>query len=128
VIKDAVDTIGQQIRVRNYKNKTSVPFRDAELNLYYKGGFRPEEEYLDFLIKFGIFKQGGAWYSNEEYGLKLNGRTKIQEWLDAHPDEFNLMKIKVDEELLHANELDANNKDPELENSEEEISEEILED
>jgi recombination protein RecA len=128
VIKDAVDTIGQQIRVRNYKNKTSVPFRDAELNLYYKGGFRPEEEYLDFLIKFGIFKQGGAWYSNEEYGLKLNGRTKIQEWLDAHPEEFNLMKIKVDEELLHANELDANNKDPELESSEEEIPEDILED
>jgi hypothetical protein len=128
VIKDAVDTIGQQIRVRNYKNKTSVPFRDAEMNLYFTGGFKPEEEYLDFIIKFDIFKQGGAWFTNEEYNVKLNGRAKVQEWLNQNPEPFNKMKIQVDDLLSHANILDANNKDPNTEElkPEDEIPEDIL--
>jgi recombination protein RecA len=129
VIKDAVETIGQQIRVRNYKNKTATPFRDAEMNLYYKGGFKSEEEYLDFFIKFGIFKQGGAWYTNEEFRLKLNGRAKIQEWLNQNPEAFKTMKEKTDDLLSHETELDANNKDPTLEgDTDPEITEDMISD
>jgi protein RecA len=125
VIKDAVETIGQQIRVRNYKNKTSIPFRDAEMNLYFNGGFNADDEYLDFLIKFDIFKQGGAWYNNEEYGVKLNGRAKIQEWLKENSEAFEKFKVQVDNLLCKATLLDANNKDPSLEK---EDSENIMED
>ena len=128
VIKDAVETIGQQIRVRNYKNKTSVPFRDAEMNLYFKGGFKADEEYLDFIIKFDIFKQGGAWFTNEEYKVKLNGRVKVQEWLNQNPDAFEKFKEQVDNFLSKENNLDINNKDPSLEGDEPEITEEFLAD
>lgn len=114
VIKRGNETIGQQIRVRNYKNKTSIPFRDAVVNLYYKGGFKPEEEYLDFFISFGLFKQGGAWYTHPEYG-KFNGRAKIQEWLAEHPVEFELMRKEVDSLLCKETDLDKNNADPEKE-------------
>jgi hypothetical protein len=127
VIKDAVETIGQQIRVRNYKNKTSIPFRDAEMNLYFKGGFKPDDEYLDFIIKFNIFKQGGAWFTNDEYNVKLNGRVKVQEWLNQNSEAFEKMKNQVDELLTKETSLDINNVDPESQ-VEEEDSPEIRED
>jgi protein RecA len=130
VIKDANGTIGQQIRVRNYKNKTSIPFRDAEMNLYFNGGFKSEDEYLDFIIKFDIFKQGGAWFTNTEHNVKLNGRIKVQEWLNQNPEVFETMKAQVDEFLSKETVLDANNTDPmaEIDPPAEEITEDMITD
>jgi recombination protein RecA len=127
LLKNAEDTIGQQIRFRCYKSKIGIPFRDGEVNLLYKGGFNADDEYMDFLIKFDIFKQGGAWYSNEEYGVKLNGRTKIKEWLNENPEAFTKMKQQVDDLLSRKTVLDENNEDPDIAPPEEVITEDILE-
>ena len=81
--------IGIEMRVRNYKNKCSVPFRDAEgLKLYYKGGFDAKSEFIDFFIKFGIINQAGAYFKFELNGesYSLQGRKKLEEFLDTHPD------------------------------------------
>jgi recombination protein RecA len=130
VIKNANETIGQQIRIRNYKNKTSIAWRDAEVNLFFNGGFNSKDEYLDFIIKFEIFKQGGAWFTNEEYGVKLNGRVKVQEWLNENPEVFEKMKLQVDALLTQETSLDINNVDPETikEDSDVEITEDMLKD
>lgn len=129
LLKTAEDTIGQQIRFRCYKSKIGIPFRDAEMNLYYKGGFKSDEEYLDFIIKFEIFKQGGAWFTNEEYSVKLNGRAKVQDWLNENTEAFLKMKTQVDDSLSRESILDANNIDPNVEpvSSNDEITEDILE-
>jgi recombination protein RecA len=110
-IKDGNETAGIQIRIRNYKNKCGIPFRDANINLYYKGGFNPNEEYLQFIVDLGIFKQGGAWFTNEEFGVKLNGRDKVQNWLNDHPEEYNKMKTQVDEMLTKSTDLDKDNQE-----------------
>jgi len=106
VIKEGNETAGISIRVRNYKNKAGVPFRDANMNLYYNGGFRPDEEYIDFLASFGIVKQKGAYFYVEGEDKGLQGRVRLQEWLDSHPEEYERMKGRVDEMLVSENIFD----------------------
>lgn len=110
--------VGIHIRVRNYKNKGGVPFRDAEMDLYFDGGFKVDNEYVDFLVSLGIFKQGGAWftctYFDENNPIKCNGKQKIIEWAKANPDKYEELKAIVIAKLLgYSEELDANNVDPE---------------
>ena len=114
-LKEKDETIGQTIRVRNYKSKIGIPFRDAVMNLYFKGGFKADEEYLSFLIDLEVVKAKGAWIDAPEWGIHVNGRAKLQEWLQEHPDKYEQMKRKVDELLLNETKLDANNVDPESE-------------
>ena len=106
------EIVGIHMRVRNYKNKGGIPFRDAEMDFYFDKGFNSDNEYVDFLIKFEIFKQGGAWLTSEKYGVKVNGKAKLQEWLKEHPDEYAEMKEIVNQKLLGFNELDKGNVDP----------------
>jgi RecA/RadA recombinase len=112
-IKNKDDTIGQKIRVRNYKSKIGVPFRDAQMNLYFQGGFNPEEEYVGFLIDLGIVQASGAWINAPEYGIHVNGRAKLQEWLNEHPEEYEKLKQRVNDALKGETVLDTNNVDPE---------------
>jgi len=134
VIKSATDTLGIAIRVRNYKNKTGVPFRDANMKLYYNGGFNPDEEYIDFLIAFDIVKQKGAYFYVPGVDKSIQGRVKLQDWLNEHTSEYEEMKLKVDEMLVSENILDANNVAEEegttfgTESIGDEISEDLLED
>jgi len=109
-LKNNEEYSGIQIRYRNMKNKTGIPWRDAVMNLYFKGGFNPDEEYIDFLIKFNIVKQAAAWFSSEKYGMpKLNGRKAVQEWLNNHIKEYEEMKKQVNELLAKTTELDKDN-------------------
>ena len=134
-IKKADDVIGIQIRVRNYKNKTSVPNRDALMNLYFDGGFNSTAEYLQFIVDFDIIHKAGGWYSwvDEENKLgemetnkkgeqepkiyKWQGGEKVQAWLEEHTEIYDEFKKLVDSKLCVANELDANNVDPEAEDA-----------
>jgi hypothetical protein len=131
VIKDGNDTIGISMRVRNYKNKCGIPFRDANINLYYKGGFNPNEEYIQFIVDLGIVQQKGAYFKSDEFGFSLQGRVKLQEWLDSHPDEYTRLKKQVDESLTRATILDAENEaiseDVDRDKLSQEIPDEILE-
>jgi len=130
VIKDANGTIGIAIRVRNYKNKCGIPFRDANMKLYYDGGFKPDEEYIDFLINFDLIKQKGAYFYVPDEQKGIQGREKLLAWLDDHKTEYESMKLKVDEMLVSENALDANremvSEQDEMNSIGEEISEEIL--
>jgi hypothetical protein len=113
------DTIGQEITVRGYKSKIGIPYRMCDMKLYFKGGFKSEEEYLQFIIDLDIVHSAGAWIDSERWGLKVNGRAKLAEWLKEHPKEFEEMKQAVNEALLGNTTLDANNVDPEKELAEE---------
>lgn len=112
-IKDATgDVCGIEMRVRNYKNKCSVPFRDANMKLYYDGGFDSNSEYIDFLLLLGMVKQAGAYFkfTHEGQDYSLQGRKKLQEWLDTHADVYDSWKKEIIEKISHHNEiLDANN-------------------
>lgn len=114
---------GIQIRVRNYKNKTGTPWRDAIMNLYFDRGFDSDAEYFDFLSEFGLITKGnGGVYSadfwNESNGVptgKIRGAANALAWFQdpAHRDIYEELKVKVNEKLMSKNELDVDSVDPE---------------
>ena len=124
---------GIQIRVRNYKNKTGIPWRDAVMNLYFDRGFDSDAEYFDFLSEFGLITKGnGGVYSadfwNESTGVptgKIRGAANALAWFQdpAHRDIYESLKVKVNEKLMSKNELDADSVNPEI-NEMEEVSKE----
>ena len=57
--KDGIDA-GIQMRVRNYKNKAGVPWRDAVMNLWFDGGFNSDDEYFDFFVIFDFIHKGAG--------------------------------------------------------------------
>ena len=113
------ETAGIKLKVRNYKNKTGIMFREAELTLYFDKGFDSDAEYMDFFIKLGIVKQAGAWFSyfknsdDAEPTFKCAGRDKMQAYFDEHKDEFVICKNKVNELLSkETEELDSDRAAP----------------
>jgi recombination protein RecA len=118
-IENGKETIGQEIKIRNYKSKIGVPFRTAEMKLYFKGGFDTNNEYIDFLILFGIIKQAGAYFKSDKYNFSLQGRPKLIEWMNSHPDIYAELKKDCDEAIMKETDLDSNNTDPNPELSDE---------
>lgn len=111
-LKNGDDAIGIQIRVRNYKNKTGIPNRDAIMNLYFDGGFNSDDEYFDFLVMFGLIHKAGGWFDAADIGMpKLQGSAKVKDWLKQNPDIYEDLKKKVDNMLMSKNILDENNVD-----------------
>ena len=111
-MKEKGEAVGIVMRVRNGKNKAGIPFRVAELRLYFHGGFDTNQEYMDFIVSLGIVKQAGAYFKSEKYGFNLQGRAKLQSWLDEHPEEYAEIKQQVTEQLSGITVLDKDNEIP----------------
>jgi len=120
-IKNGDEVVGIQIRVRNYKNKTSVPNRDAIMNLYFDGGFKSDDEYFEFLTKLNIIEKcpGGVYKADFLPDGKIRGAANLLEWI-TQPEQKELyakLKEQVTAKLLVNSELDADNVDPEKEDA-----------
>lgn len=117
-IEEGGETIGIKVKVRNYKNKTGIMYRDAEMTLYFDRGFDVDAEYIDFFLRLGLVVQNGAYFKSDDYGFNCQGRAKLQAWFDEHSDVFEKMK-KSTLELLgkESKELDGDKQVPdEVEN------------
>lgn len=126
-IKDAGSMVGIISRVRNTKNKIGIPKRDAELELRFATGFDSENEYLKFIVDLGIVEKRGAWFYQEDWGFKGNGRDSILEFLKKSPELFTSVKNTVNAMLSGETILDTEREqNDEAEDSSEEIKEELL--
>lgn len=112
-LKDGTQDVGIQIRIRNYKNKTGTPWRDAIMNLYFNGGFKVDDEYFDFLSIFDIIHKGNGGVYSADFlpNGKIRGAENLKTWLTDPAQEalYDELKKKVMQKLLVKNELDANN-------------------
>jgi len=106
-IKDKDVVIGNSIRIRNNKSKIGFPKRIAEMRLMYASGFSPDSEYIDFIVDLGLVKKAGAWFSNEEWGFKGQGRDSLLDFLCNNPEIFNKMKNIVNESFTRHSILDS---------------------
>lgn len=91
------DVIGIRARIKNVKNKTSVPFRKGEIFISFKDGIDIYGEYVDFAVSMEIIKKGGAWFTVGEE--RIQGRKNVIETLKNNEVLFNEIKSKVDERL-----------------------------
>ncbi len=91
------DVIGIKAKIKNVKNKTSVPFRKGEIFISFKNGIDVYGEYLDFSVSMGIIQKGGAWYTID--GERAQGRENAIELLRKNETIFNNIKNKVDSQL-----------------------------
>ena len=66
--------MGIQGRLRNTKNKVSIPFRETTFKLMFDEGLDPFDGVLDYLMEDGLVTRSGAWYTivsnNEKFQRK----------------------------------------------------------
>ena len=101
-LKKGTEKIGIKIKVKNIKNKTGIPWRECELNLYFKGGFDSKSEYIDTIVELSddlpsIQRPSKVMYESEKYGFRLRGKDAFAQWLNDNPEPFEELKKEVDE-------------------------------
>lgn len=105
-ITDKTEVIGNFIKIKNVKSKIGFPKRTAELELHYGSGFSPDAEYIDFIIDLGIVKKSGSWISQDDWGLKIQGKDALLKYLQENKDIFEACKKQVNETFSHHSVLD----------------------
>ena len=75
---DNKNVIGIQGRVRNTKNKVSIPFRECEFELKYDEGLNPYVGLLKQVEDEGIVERNGAWYTVKESGKKFQSKEFVE--------------------------------------------------
>ena len=91
------DVIGIKARIKNVKNKTSIPFRKGEIFISFKDGIDVYGEYVDFAVSMEIIQKGGSWFTVN--GNRLQGRANVVKFLKDNNEAFEIIKEKVDSQL-----------------------------
>ena len=96
-IKDGAEAVGNRVRVKVVKNKTSPPFKQAEFDIMYGKGISREGSLLDVAVDLGIVKKSGAWFTYE--GEQLGqGRENVKTFLSENVD----LMVEISEKVKHA--------------------------
>src|SRR5580692_6527975 len=97
-IKDGAEAVGNRVRVKVVKNKTSPPFKQAEFDIMYGRGISREGSLLDVAVDLGIVKKSGAWFTYE--GEQLGqGRENVKTFLSENVD----LMVEISEKVKLAN-------------------------
>lgn len=84
--------IGMSAEMHVIKNKTGKPFRRAQYNLMFNGGFSKEADLRVNAVELGIIEQSGSWFSYTNPGkdiIKLGqGSDAVDEILGSNPELF----------------------------------------
>jgi len=85
---DNKNVIGIQGKLRNTKNKCSVPFRECEFELLWDEGLNPYAGLLKQLELEGFVERNGAWYTLKETGKKFQSKDFVNLFQDAEDTGF----------------------------------------
>jgi len=75
---DNKNVIGIQGKLRNTKNKCSIPFRECEFELMFDEGLNPYAGVLKLMENDGLVERNGAWYNIAESGKKFQSKEFIE--------------------------------------------------
>ena len=105
--------VGIHMQVRNYKNKTGIPFRECEMDLYYKGGFDSTGEFVDFLYEFAEdprllklvdCRSKGYYNSKTVFGWNFHGKDAFVAAINSgevKPTEWERIKQTIQDIISH---------------------------
>jgi recombination protein RecA len=86
-IKQGVEIVGNQTKVKVVKNKIAPPFKIAEFDIMYGEGASQAGSVLDLAVEEGLIKKSGAWYADATTGEKVGqGREAGKLYLQANPE------------------------------------------
>ena len=98
---------GIKMKCRCLKSKLGAGLkREAILTLYFDRGIDSEDEYLDYLKTLGIIEQKGAWFYNEEWGMRAQGKNGVAEFLHSNPELYEKVKQQVNDMICGHTNLD----------------------
>lgn len=106
--RQAESPAGNYVLVAMKKNKTCPPTRRTGFyTLNYYTGIDYLKDLVDMAIKYNIIDQAGAWFSindptTGEQIIKLQGQSKVNEYLETPDNEETLKKIEeyIDSKIL----------------------------
>jgi len=75
---DGKNVIGIQGKVRNTKNKCSIPFKECEFELLFDEGLNPYTGFLRQLEIDGHVERNGAWYTITSTGKKFQSKEFVE--------------------------------------------------
>ena len=110
--------IGLMLKVKNSKSRFTNPKRETILKLMFHGGISSDDEYLDFLDKLGLIERKGAWFYNEEWGMKVSGKNGVADFLHNNPELYEKVKKQVNDMICGHTILDNENEDDSEEDEE----------
>jgi recombination protein RecA len=88
---DLKNIIGIQGKVRNTKNKCSIPFKECEFELMYNEGLDPHSGLLKMFEADGLVERNGAWYTIPSSGKKFQSKEFVKMMQD--PDNSGVTDL-----------------------------------
>jgi len=92
---DNKNVIGIQGKLRNTKNKCSIPFKECEFELLFDEGLNPYTGLLKQLEIEGLVERNGAWYSIPDTGKKFQSKDFIELLNDPAEKGFDAIRELV---------------------------------
>lgn len=90
---------GNLVDIQMVKTKVCKPDRRiGQYTLSYYHGIDVEYDTLFMAVKYGLIQQSGAWYVLEN-GEKMQGKTRVIDYLKSHPLIFDEIYSRVHEEV-----------------------------
>ena len=98
-VKDGVEVVGNETRIKVVKNKIAAPFKQAETQILYGKGFNREGELIDLGVKHKLVDKAGAWYSYN--GDKIGqGKANASKFMRENVEIATELHRKLREMLL----------------------------
>ena len=93
-IKKGEEAIGTATKIKVVKNKVSIPFKEASVEIIYGKGISKIAEILDIAVENNFIEKYGSWYSynNEKIG---QGRDNAITYLETHTDIVDALEPRV---------------------------------
>jgi len=92
------EVIGSSLSITATKNKTGVPWRNAEIDLIFGKGIDKIDDLINFAEKYNIIKREGNTYMYKDEKLGAS-RDKAKELLTNDKKLFDKIKKELDEKL-----------------------------
>jgi len=83
-IKNGVEIMGNETRVKVVKNKVAPPFKQAEFDIMYGRGVSQSGSIIDLGVAEDLILKSGAWYTIGEE--QVQGREAAKDSLESQPD------------------------------------------
>ncbi|WP_019529707.1 hypothetical protein [Dasania marina] len=98
-VKDGVEVIGNETRVKLVKSNVSSPFKQAEFQIHYGKGIYHMGEVIDLGVKINLVDNSDAWYAYK--GNKIGqGKANAARFLSDNPEMAAEIEKQIRDELL----------------------------